>query len=185
MSRKVGTLNDAQRLFCQRYVENGQNGTQAYRDAYPRVSPGTARTGAAELLAKPHVAAHVAQLRRLYWADKAMEADEAVGRVAAIARASIRDFWGEDGQPLPPRAWPPALAQAVKSYKAATKGRPAVVVLHDSLGALRLILEKTGAIKGVGGSLDVLAEAIMADRRAHGLDPPEEDDDAESGAAYH
>lgn len=66
------------------------NGTRAYSAAYPRASSYTARVNASKLLTNTNIKAHIAA--RI--AEHAMGADEALQRLADIARGDIGDFMG-------------------------------------------------------------------------------------------
>ena len=52
-----------QERFCE-FIVSGMSGVDAWLQVYPKVSRNTARANAAESLAKPSVAAHVAELRK-------------------------------------------------------------------------------------------------------------------------
>lgn len=65
-------FTDKNRMFCNEYIKNGGNGTQAYLIAYTGVTYGTAQTESSKLLLKPLVSnylqkerAEIAKLERI------------------------------------------------------------------------------------------------------------------------
>ena len=53
-----------QRKFCEEYITNGGNATQAYLAAYDSNSPTSAQIEASRLLDKEHIQGYLAELRR-------------------------------------------------------------------------------------------------------------------------
>lgn len=57
-------LSNQQKLFCQKYVELGMNGTQAYLSVYKNVKKeATARTNASRLLTKANIKEYIEELQ--------------------------------------------------------------------------------------------------------------------------
>ena len=56
-------MNNATKLFCQEYVKNGMNGTQAYMKAHPKCTEETARRNASKLLTKTDVQQYIKELQ--------------------------------------------------------------------------------------------------------------------------
>lgn len=88
-------LSPEEERFVNFLFEENMNRTRAYRRAYPNSSYDAARSSASRLLAKANIKAEVA--RRLD--EEAMSVEEAVARMARIARGSMRPFLqkGPDG----------------------------------------------------------------------------------------
>jgi phage terminase small subunit len=137
-------LSARERLFVEAYVGVARyNATRAAELAgYSTRSRIALRRHASDVLARPRVAAAIAErleakVRQL--AD--MDGDEALRRVAAIARADIRTI-------LPPRhrlrGLPDEAAIAIRSIRPTRYGLE--IQLHDSLRALELILKAAGKI---------------------------------------
>jgi DNA-binding transcriptional MocR family regulator len=63
---KRDPLTQKRREFCELYVANGGNGSDAYRAIYaksPETKPATCASGAVELLQSPHVRRHISSIR--------------------------------------------------------------------------------------------------------------------------
>ena len=56
-------MNNATKIFCQEYVKNGNNGTQAYMKAHPKCTEETARRNASKLLTKTDVQQYIEKLQ--------------------------------------------------------------------------------------------------------------------------
>lgn len=54
-------LRPKQKRFCEEYVNNGFNGTQAYKKVYPNSSDDTARINACRLLTKANIKAYISE----------------------------------------------------------------------------------------------------------------------------
>lgn len=57
-------LTPKQMAFCEAYLKNGGNGTQAYLTAYDSNSPKTAAIEASRMLDKPDIQAYLLKLRK-------------------------------------------------------------------------------------------------------------------------
>lgn len=145
-TRQPDALTEAQEIFAAAYVENGGNGTRAYRTAHPQVTIGTAAVEASKLLRIPKIQARVDALRKERWKRLEMEGDEAIALLSLSARASAVDVFDEDGTLLPVGQWPPEIGLAVKALKF-KDGALESVTLHDGLKARELMAIATGRLK--------------------------------------
>lgn len=82
-------LTSADRIFCQEYVDNGNNATQAYLVSHPRVTTKTANTNSLKLLSKAVIQAGVKRCE-----EKALYA-AGVNRGKIIQRLALRAFCKE------------------------------------------------------------------------------------------
>ena len=80
-------LNRPQQVFVSEYLKCF-NATEAHTRAYPKAKRDSARANASELLTKPNIKAEIAA--RL--AEHHMTADEALQRLADMARGDITEF---------------------------------------------------------------------------------------------
>jgi phage terminase small subunit len=80
-------LNKAQQVFVSEYLKSF-NGTEAYSRAYPKSSKDAARANAARLIATDSIKAEITS--RL--AEHHMSADEALQRLADMARGDVTEF---------------------------------------------------------------------------------------------
>jgi phage terminase small subunit len=90
------TLTSKQAAFAQIYLENGGNGSDAYRKAYdvgPSTKPATVNQCASRLLADPHVAARVAELKarqaRVAQAAADISVEERIRTYTQLARLAV------------------------------------------------------------------------------------------------
>jgi hypothetical protein len=88
-------LSPEEELFVDYLFEENFNRTRAYARAYPNALPNSARASASRMLARVNIKAEVR--RRLE--EEAMSAEEAIARLARIARGSMLPFLkkGPDG----------------------------------------------------------------------------------------
>lgn len=83
-------LTQKQRAFCEEYVRNGYNATQAYLTAYG-CSYDCANAEAHKVLRKPHVRAYVEELQKQAFAAAAITAERIAMKLAEIAFAPGND----------------------------------------------------------------------------------------------
>lgn len=83
-------LTAKQRAFCEEYVKNGYNATQAYLLAY-ECEYTTANTEGGRLLKKPHVRAYVNELQKQAFDAAAINAERIALKLAEIAFAAKDD----------------------------------------------------------------------------------------------
>lgn len=86
-TKELKPLNRPQQVFVTEYLKLF-NATEAYTRAYPKAKRDSARANASELLTKPNIKAEIAA--RL--AEHHMTADEALQRLADMARGDITEF---------------------------------------------------------------------------------------------
>jgi hypothetical protein len=159
-------LNDSQREFCLNYRANGFNATRAYMAAHPTCKLSTARTEGSRTLDNPNVLRWLERHVGEKWKRLQMSGDEALARVALDARADPRLLFDGTGKPLGPHLWPDAIANSVEAVEYREDGTFKVKLVAKG-AARRTVLEVTGKVKGIGDSIDALAEAIRADQAAH------------------
>lgn len=164
VAKPTETLTAPQKVFCLTYLENGFNATRAYMKAHPTVNYQVAQTEGWRNLRKPAIASWLRERMDLAWKPLAMSGDEALARIALMARADLRCLFDEAGRLKPPHRWPEEIAELVEAVEW-EKGK---VRLASKSAALRTILEQTGKLKTLPDSIDALAEAIKADLEAHG-----------------
>lgn len=121
------------------------NVTRAYMLAYPKCKADSAAPSGFRLLRNVQVREAVEAGRRKRLEALAMDGDEAMQRIALIARTDIRELFDEDGRILPPTAWPAELALAVKGIKDREHGRE--VTFDSRLSALEMIASAHGKLK--------------------------------------
>lgn len=81
-------LSKAEQTFADTYLTNGFNATRAYITAHPRTSEATAAVQASRLLRKPNITEYL----NTRYAEQVMSAEEALNRVATIARADLSQY---------------------------------------------------------------------------------------------
>jgi phage terminase small subunit len=121
-------LTPAQYTFCLAYLENGFNATQAYLIAHPNAGGATARTEGARTLAKPDIREYLSDKLEAAWERLRMGGDEALARIAMIAReapddrvklAALKVILEQTGKLKPSSQGVDALAEALRQdYKA-------------------------------------------------------------------
>ena len=164
---KPPNLTIAQYQFALEYLGNGFNATQAYLAAHPKATYATARIEGSRHLAKPCIRTFIDAHAQDQWKLLQMSGDEALARVAYIARADLRLLFDETGVLRKPQEWPSDITSAIDSVVLRPDG--AIKVKFASrLAALRIILEHNGKLKSSADSVDALAAAIRADIEAHG-----------------
>lgn len=158
-------LTPAQYTFCLAYLENGFNATRAYQTAHPKVTYATARIEGSRTLAHPCIRAFLGDKLEAAWKPMQMSADEALARLGRLASVDIRLLFDEQNRLLPVHQWPESMAYCVKSFHRGPSGFS--IALHNTLEALRTILEQAGKLKAPTGGVDALAAALLADLEAH------------------
>ena len=156
MSEKaIKPLNTKQQVFVSEYLKCF-NGTDAYLKAYPKVKHDSARAAAARLLAEVSVKAEIeSRLSALH-----MGADEALKRLASIARGDVGEFINEFGGVDLGEAHAKGLTPLIKKVKQRTVTKigktdkdedtevhDTELELYSALDALRDILKIHGKYK--------------------------------------
>jgi phage terminase small subunit len=108
-------ISQREQRFCEEYVIDLHGKRAAIRAGY---SPKSAKFIASELLARPHVAAYLAQLVAERSARTRITADRVLAELAAIAFSDLRDYSCNDaGQMRLTAGAPSSAARAVKAIK--------------------------------------------------------------------
>jgi phage terminase small subunit len=153
----------AQLAFCLEYLENGFNATAAYRAAHPDCTPGTAAVEGWRTLRNPKIARWLKGRTETVWKDLQLGAEEALARVGFAATFDVGSIFDEKDKLLPVSQWPLEIRQLVESVDL-EKGK---VRFTSRAQALRIILEQSGKLSSLAGSVDELAAAIRADKEEH------------------
>lgn len=96
-------LTYREELFCRLYIECA-NASEAYRRAGGKAKrPDVA---SAMMMARPHIAARVADLMARRLAKIEFDADELLSRIVAKVRADMVDLFDDKGALKPAREWP-------------------------------------------------------------------------------
>lgn len=91
-------LNAKQRAFCEEYVRNGYNATQAYLAVY-ECDKDTAPAGGCRLLKKPHIKEYVRELQKEIFEAAAINGERIALKLAEIAFAGKDDeYYGANSQ---------------------------------------------------------------------------------------
>ena len=86
-------LNSQQRKFCEEYVKNGLNGTQAYMEAYNTCnSEETARANASRLLTNNNVLSYIKELQEELKKETIMSATERMEWLTEVIRGNIKEI---------------------------------------------------------------------------------------------
>lgn len=91
-SKKLLTLTERQEKFCQLYVENGGNGTQAAIDA--GYNPKSATVTASQILRYPNVASKIKELRDKAAAPHIATSSEVMQFFSDVMTGKIKDQFG-------------------------------------------------------------------------------------------
>lgn len=86
-------LNNQQKSFCEEYVKNGLNGTQAYLKAYnnDNLSEESARASASRLLTNVNVLSYIKQLQDEVRKANIMSAEERMEWLSGVVKDINRD----------------------------------------------------------------------------------------------
>lgn len=85
-------MTDKQKLFCDEYLSNGMNATQAYLKTYKNVkNTNTAAANASALLRNPKVREYLDVALAKIHDEKTMDAREVMERLTAIGREQTTD----------------------------------------------------------------------------------------------
>ena len=80
------SLSNQQKLFCQKYLELGMNGTQAYLNVYKNVKKeSTARTNASRLLTNANIQEYINELQEKVEEKAIVSIEDIVKELTAIA----------------------------------------------------------------------------------------------------
>jgi phage terminase small subunit len=129
-------LTERQRAFCEEYLIDMNGAGAARRAGY---SPKTARVIATQLLEKPIVQAHLAELMRERSERTQVTADRVITEVARLGFSDLRKLFDDHGGLLPVNDWPDDVAGAVASVE--------VDELFEGVGENRIHVGQTKKIK--------------------------------------
>jgi phage terminase small subunit len=130
-----------QRAFCEYYLANGFNGTQAARDARYAGNDVTLASVAYENLRKPHIAFLISERMRAM----AMSADEAMARLSDMARGNMAAYIDAERSTIDLAAADRAgKLHLIKKFThhMSEKSETITVELYDAQAALNTILKE-------------------------------------------
>lgn len=136
-------LSRREEVFVAAYLVN-PSAAAAYREAHPRCSEATSQTNGPGVLRKTHIQAALAAGRRAQWLRLQMDGDEALARIANIARGDIGEVLPENDRL---RLLPEEVRRRIKSVRETKYGRE--IVLYDALHATEVIAKATGKLKDI------------------------------------
>lgn len=145
------------KVFIAALIDN-PNITRAYLKAYPNSGVPSAATGGGRLLRIAEVAKAVEDGRRKRLEAFEMDGDEAMRRIALIAKLDMRELYDHEGKVRPVQEWPAGAALAVKSIKEKEWGTE--ITFDSRLGALQLVAQSFGKLKNQVEVTGNLAELI-------------------------
>lgn len=84
-------LKKEHKIFCQEYIKNGNNGTQAYMIAYPSSNKENARRRASELVTKSDVQEYIKELQGKMEDEAIMSAIERKKWLTQVINGEIKE----------------------------------------------------------------------------------------------
>lgn len=121
-------LTYKQEMFCQAYIANGGNASEAYRQAYPvslKWSDTTVAVKACELMKNEFVGHRIAELQKELREKADVKKSEVLEMAVASMRHDIRDFVTiKDGKVVfkDSDEWTPEMAKLVEGVKVTKNG---------------------------------------------------------------
>ena len=117
IERLARKLSTPRKRFCDLYVTNGQNGTQAYLSVFYTKKPSVAATGANKLLKVPAIRAYI-DLVKTFSTDEVLDhlsvtKERILKEESKLAFIDVRKMFDVDGEFLPPKFWPEEIARAI------------------------------------------------------------------------
>jgi hypothetical protein len=118
--RLAAKLTIPRKRFCDVYLSNGQNGTQAYLAVFHTNKPSCASVGACKLLKRPDVDSYI-QMCKTFTTNEALShltvtKERVLDEESKLAFIDVRKMFDFDGEFLPPRLWPEEIARAVAGF---------------------------------------------------------------------
>jgi hypothetical protein len=103
--------------FCDTWLTNGQNATQAYLFVFNTNKPTSAAVGASRLMQRPDVKAYI-DLMRMYSSEEVLNhltvtKERILDEESKLAFIDIRKMFDTEGNFLPPGMWPEEIARAI------------------------------------------------------------------------
>jgi phage terminase small subunit len=90
MPMEYQKLTKKEKAFCEEYIQNGYNATQAYYTAYD-CSFDTARAAGCRVARKPHIKAYITELQKQAFAAACITAERVALKLSDIAFADKKD----------------------------------------------------------------------------------------------
>jgi phage terminase small subunit len=136
-------LTPKEERFVEEYLVD-LNGTAAYRRAFPKAGPATARTNASQLLAKANVRAAVRKRRQQVEQRTKVTAERVVRELARLAFADLGDVadLSDPDQPRLKRHIPPDARRALQEVSRTQHG--VKIKLADKQAALDKLMRHLG-----------------------------------------
>jgi len=111
--------------FCDTWLTNGQNGTQAYLFVFNTNKPNSAAVGASRLMARPDVKAYL-ELMRVYSSEEVLNhmtvtKERILDEESKLAFIDIRRMFDTEGEFLPPAMWPEEIARCIAGFDVTQK----------------------------------------------------------------
>jgi phage terminase small subunit len=110
-------LSLPRRRFCDAWLSNGQNGTQAYLAIFSTNKPTAAAAGASRLMSRSDVRAYL-DIMKEYSAEETLNhmsvtKERILNEEAQLAFIDIRQMFDTEGEFKPPHLWPESIARSV------------------------------------------------------------------------
>lgn len=159
------TLTIKQETFCQKYIENGGNASEAYRAAYDaeNMANKTIWEAASRLLADSKVSARVNELKEIHLRKHKVNVARVLEEYSRLAFLDIRKAFDEEGRLKPIQELDDDTAAAIAGLEVET--------LFEGKGGDREVVGRLSKIKlsDKKGALDSLAKhlGMFIDRHEH------------------
>lgn len=110
-------LSLPRKRFCDTWLTNGQNATQAYLFVFNTNKPTSAAVGASRLMQRPDVRAYI-DLMRQYSSEEILNhmtvtKERILDEESKLAFIDVRRMFDTEGEFLPPALWPEEIARAI------------------------------------------------------------------------
>jgi hypothetical protein len=111
--------------FCDTWLTNGQNATQAYLFVFNTNKPTSAAVGASRLMQRPDVKAYL-DLMRAYSSEEVLNhmtvtKERILDEESKLAFVDIRRMFDSEGEFLPPAMWPESVARCIAGFDVTQK----------------------------------------------------------------
>ena len=111
--------------FCDTWLTNGQNATQAYLFVFNTNKPTSAAVGASRLMQRPDVKAYL-ELMREYSSEEVLNhmtvtKERILDEESKLAFIDIRRMFDTEGEFLPPALWPEEIARCIAGFDVTQK----------------------------------------------------------------
>lgn len=144
------SLSNQQKLFCQKYLELGMNGTQAYLNVYKSVKKeATARTNASRLLTNANIQEYIRELQEKVEQKAIVSIEDIVKELYKIGFSNVKDLYDESGKLKEISTIDTNVASAISSIK-----------VQQRAGAMNLSLKKESKDKDLDVDIQHLDEWV-------------------------